>query len=56
MGDDKHVVRCLAQGMRANIISESQDDPHGRGEADILGNDLRRTAASLMANGRVPRS
>ncbi len=55
MGDHKHVGRRLAQSTRANIIAEAKDDPHGRDKVDIRGHDLRRTAASLMASGGVPR-
>ena len=55
MGDYKHVGRRLAQSTRANIITDAKDDPHGRDKVDIRGHDLRRTAASLMASGGVPR-
>jgi integrase len=55
MGDHKHVGRRLAQRTRAHIITEAKDDPHGRDKVDIRGHDLRRTAASLMASGGVPR-
>ena len=55
MGDYKHVGRRLAQTTRANIITETKLDPHGRDKVDIRGHDLRRTAASLMASGGVPR-
>jgi integrase len=55
MGDHKHVGRRLAQSTRANIIADAKDDPHGRDKVDIRGHDLRRTAASLMASGGVPR-
>jgi integrase len=55
MGDYKHVGRRLAQGTRANIIRESKDAGKGRDKVDIRGHDLRRTAASLMASGGVPR-
>lgn len=55
MGDYKHVGRRLAQRTRANIITDEKTDPHGRDKVDIRGHDLRRTAASLMASGGVPR-
>jgi integrase len=55
MGDYKHVGRRLAQSTRANIISESKATPGVRDRADIRGHDLRRTAASSMASGGVPR-
>lgn len=55
MGDYKHVGRGLAQATRANIITDAKEDPHGRDKVDIRGHDLRRTAASLMAGGGVPR-
>lgn len=55
MGDYKHVGRRLAQATRANIVTKSKGDPHGRDKVDIRGHDLRRTAASLMASGGVPR-
>lgn len=55
MGDYKHVARRLAQSTRANIIAESKKDAGSRDQADIRGHDLRRTAASLMASGGVPR-
>jgi hypothetical protein len=55
MGDYKHVGRRLAQSTRANIISESKATVGVRDRADIRGHDRRRTAASLMASGGVPR-
>ena len=55
MGDYKHVGRRLAQSTRANIVSEKKAEPGARDKADIRGHDLRRTAASLMASGGVPR-
>jgi integrase len=55
MGDYKHVGRRLAQRTRANIVVEQQAAPGERDKADIRGHDLRRTAASLMASGGVPR-
>jgi integrase len=55
MGDYKHVARRLAQSTRANIVSEPKANGKGRDRADIRGHDLRRTAASLMASGGVPR-
>jgi len=55
MGDYKHVGRRLAQSSRANIIVEEKATPGGRDKVDIRGHDLRRTAASLMASGGVPR-
>jgi len=55
MGDYKHVGRRLAQSTRANIVVESKSSPGERDKADIRGHDLRRTAASLMASGGVPR-
>jgi integrase len=55
MGDYKHVGRRLAQSTRANIITEAKESTHGRDRVDIRGHDLRRTAASLMASGGVPR-
>jgi integrase len=55
MGDYKHVGRRLAQGTRANIVAVSKRQRTGRDRADIRGHDLRRTAASLMASGGVPR-
>ena len=55
MGDYKHVGRRLAQRTRANIIAEAKAAPRTRDKADIRGHDLRRTAASLMASGGVPR-
>ena len=42
MGDHKHVSRRLAGAIRANI-------------KDFRGHDLRRTAASFMTSGGVPR-
>lgn len=55
MGDHMHVGRRLAQRTRANIITEAKIDSNGRDRVDIRGHDLRRTAASLMASGGVPR-
>jgi integrase len=55
MGDYKHVGRRLAQNTRANIVRENKAEPGARDKADIRGHDLRRTAASLMASGGVPR-
>ena len=55
MGDYKHVGRRLAQATRANIVTARKDDSHGRDKVDVRGHDLRRTAASLMASGGVPR-
>jgi integrase len=55
MGDYKHVGRRLAQSTRANIVVERKAAAGTREKADIRGHDLRRTAASLMASGGVPR-
>jgi len=55
MGDYKHVGRRLAQSTRANILAKTKSTPGARDRADIRGHDLRRTAASLMASGGVPR-
>ena len=55
MGDYKHVGRRLAQSTRANIVSKKKSGPGARDKTDIRGHDLRRTAASLMASGGVPR-
>ena len=55
MGDYKHVGRRLAQSTRANIVAEPKTNGKARDRADIRGHDLRRTAASLMASGGVPR-
>jgi integrase len=55
MGDYKHVGRRLAQATRANIVAEPKASGKARDRADIRGHDLRRTAASLMAGGGVPR-
>jgi integrase len=55
MGDYKHVGRRLAQRTRANIITETKKAPGDRDQTDLRGHDLRRTAASLMASGGVPR-
>lgn len=55
MGDYRHVGRRLAQATRANIITEQKFNSRGRDKVDIRGHDLRRTAASLMASGGVPR-
>ena len=56
MGDYKHVGRRLAQRTRANIVTGPKADRAARDRADIRGHDLRRTAASLMASGGVPRA
>ena len=55
MGDFKHVGRRLAQSTRANIVAEPKANGEARDRADVRGHDLRRTAASLMASGGVPR-
>jgi integrase len=55
MGDYKHVGRRLAQSTRANIVAEPKTNGKERDRADVRGHDLRRTAASLMASGGVPR-
>jgi integrase len=55
MGDYKHVGRRLAQRTRADIVTGPKPDGTARDAADIRGHDLRRTAASLMASGGVPR-
>jgi integrase len=55
MGDYKHVGRRLAQRTRANIVAEPKANVKARDRADVRGHDLRRTAASLMASGGVPR-
>jgi len=56
MGDYRHVARRLAQGTRANIVKASEGaDTRKRAIADFTGHDLRRTAASYMASGGVPR-
>jgi integrase len=55
MGDYKHVGRRLAQSTRANIVAEPKATGKERDRADIRGHDLRRTAASVMASGGVPR-
>jgi len=55
MGDYKHVGRRLAQRTRANIVVAPKTHGKGRDRVDIRGHDLRRTAASLMASGGVPR-
>jgi integrase len=55
MGDYKHVSRRLAQSTRANIVTEPKRQSVGRDKVDVRGHDLRRTAASLMASGGVPR-
>ncbi len=55
MGDYKHVGRRLAQASRANIVATPKATGKSRDTADIRGHDLRRTAASLMASGGVPR-
>lgn len=55
MGDYKHVGRRLAQSTRANIVAQAKAVPGERDKVDIRGHDLRRTAASVMASGGVPR-
>jgi len=55
MGDYKHVGRRLAQPTRANIVASPKQEGGARDRADVRGHDLRRTAASLMASGGVPR-
>jgi integrase len=55
MGDFKHVGRRLAQSTRANIVAQPKTNGKERDRADVRGHDLRRTAASLMASGGVPR-
>jgi integrase len=55
LGDYKHVGRRLAQSTRANIVAEPKVDGKSRDRVDVRGHDLRRTAASLMASGGVPR-
>lgn len=68
MGDYKHVARRLAQPTRANIVVDGQNAKRDsivldrqrpkkkqRLTAEVRGHDLRRTAASLMASGGVPR-
>jgi integrase len=55
MGDYKHVGRRLAQSTRANIVASARGEGAAREKADIRGHDLRRTAASLMTSGGVPR-
>jgi integrase len=55
MGDYKHVGRRLAQRTRANIVAELKATGKARDKTDIRGHDLRRTAATLMASGGVPR-
>jgi len=55
LGDYKHVGRRLAQSTRANIVARAKANGAARDKADIRGHDLRRTAASLMASGGVPR-
>lgn len=55
MGDYKHVGRRLAQSTRANIVATQKKEGAARDRADIRGHDLRRTAASMMASGGVPR-
>jgi integrase len=55
MGDFKHVGRRLAQSTRANIVAQPKSNGKERDRADVRGHDLRRTAASLMASGGVPR-
>ncbi|MDQ3487363.1 MAG: hypothetical protein M3468_06475, partial [Acidobacteriota bacterium] len=53
--DYKHVGRRLAQSTRANIVAQPKANGTARDRADVRGHDLRRTAASLMASGGVPR-
>ncbi len=55
LGDYKHVGRRLAQATRANIVARFKAEGATRDRADMRGHDLRRTAASLMAGGGVPR-
>jgi len=55
MGDFKHVARRLAQPTRANIVKASNGSDDQRVPADFTGHDLRRTAASCMTEGGVPR-
>jgi integrase len=55
MGDYKHVGRRIAQSTRANIVIAPMQAGAARARADIRGHDLRRTAASFMASGGVPR-
>ena len=55
VGDYKHVGRRLGQSTRANIVVAPKTHGKGRDRVDIRGHDLRRTAASLMASGGVPR-
>ncbi len=56
MGDYKHVARRLVQRSRANIVvGDRPAQPGKRTRADVRGHDLRRTAASIMASGGVPR-
>jgi integrase len=55
MGDSKHVGRGLAQRTRANIVTRPKAVGAARDRADIRSHDQRRTAASLMASGGVPR-
>jgi integrase len=55
MGDYKHVGRRLAQSTRANIVATPKTNGKERDRAEMRGHDLRRTAASLMASGGVPR-
>jgi integrase len=55
IGDYKHVGRRLAQSTRANIVAALKKPGTARARADIRGHDLRRTAASFMASGGVPR-
>jgi integrase len=55
MGDYRHVGRRIAQSTRANIVIAPKQAGAARARADIRGHDLRRTAASFMASGGVPR-
>jgi integrase len=55
MGGYKHVGRRLAQRTRANIVADPKPPGAALDRADIRCHDLRRTAASLMASGGVPR-
>jgi len=56
IGDYKHVARRLVQRSRASILAEDKPaTPGKRMRADVRGHDLRRTAASIMASGGVPR-
>ena len=54
MGDYKHVGRRLPQSTR-EYHRGVKARGRARDRADVRGHDLRRTAASLMASGGVPR-